>query len=224
VSKKIVAWCLGAILATSGLPLSATSAAAEDRVQVTVSGTLLGVDGQPIVDLPVWISDSPWEGCDWPNEYGPKTQADGSFSFVFDADPDPRWPYMLCFGDEYYGGPTWSLYDRVYVDLSQDLDVGVVQRAPSAKVTMRWLVDSGFITVVNEDSTTQAHAINLDTGSVYRGRFGGWEGDGVWETLELPLGRYRFAVRTLWWDPQTWVYYPGTMSPDEGRSSTSVRI
>jgi len=216
MGKKIVALCLGAILAAGGLSLSATSAAAQDSVQVTVSGTLLGVDGQPLVDLQVWISDDPWDGCQFPFPDGQRTQADGSFSFVFDADLEPRWPYMLCLGREYYGGPTWSLYDRVYVDLSRDLDIGVVQRAPSVKVKMRWLVDRDFIGLVNEDSTSQAHAINLDTGSVYRGNFGRWEGDGVWETLELPLGRYRFAVRTLWWDPQTWVYYPGTMSPEEG--------
>ena len=182
--------------------------------EVRVSGTLLGVDGQPIVGLPVYIGDWDFEGCAYPDSTH-LTQVDGSFSVIYER---PTWSErnVLCFGEEYYGGPTWNAQDAQFVDLSQDLDIGVVQREPSASVKMRWLVDRDFISVVNEDSTTQAHAINLDTGSVYRGRFGGWEDDGVWETLELPLGEYRFAVRTLWWDPQTWVYYPGTMSPVEG--------
>ena len=180
---------------------------------VTVSGTLLGADGQPIVGLPVYIGDWDFEGCAYPDETH-QTQADGSFSFVYDR---PTWPErsVLCLGQDYYGGPTWNAQDAQFIDLSGNVDVGVVQRAPSVKVKMRWLVDPKYIARVNEYSTTQAHAINLDTGSVYRGRFEGWEGDGVWETLELPLGRYRFAVRTLWWDPHTWVYYPGTVLPEE---------
>ncbi|MEV8241604.1 hypothetical protein AB0O90_15285 [Microbacterium testaceum] len=192
----------------AGVPQSATVSDG-----VTVSGILLGVDGQPIVGLPVYIGDWDFEGCRYPDDTH-QTQADGSFSFIAELPP---WPErnVLCFGNGYYGGPTWNAQDAQFIDLSQDIDVGVVQRAPSVKVMMRWLVDRDFIGLVNEDSTTQAHAINLDTGSVYRGGFAGWEGDGVWETLELPLGRYRFAVRTLWWDPQTWVYYPGTMSPEE---------
>lgn len=215
MSKKILALGAALIVALSCATIGATAASA-DASSVTISGTLLDVNGLPVSELPVSVSSNPWDGCNYPSRSGPKTEADGSFSFSFDETYDPAKKYVLCLGIDVYGGPTWAWADRVFIDLSRDLNIGVVQRESSATVSLRWLVDRAFISLVNEDSTTQAHAINVDTGRVYRGRFDAWEGDGVWETLDVPYGRYRFAVRTLWWDEERWIYYPDSQTAEGG--------
>lgn len=213
--RKATALITALVAALAGL-IPATAASA-DGSWPRVSGTLRGADGQPIVGLKVAISSDPWWRCGNPDQGGAVTQADGSFSFLYDLDlySGPGAKFLLCFGGEPYGGPTWANEDGVYVDLSSDLDVGVVQRAPEAKISLTWTMDERVYDSGNEDSTSNAHAVNLDTGRVYRGRYDTYNPAGTLETIDVPLGRYKVGVDSLWFDPETWIYYPGVTTADD---------